>query len=363
MTLPNVGLGNIATDIGQGANTFAAGLLAQRQRQQQLALQEALAKSKSAVDQSTAQHLDAQTQQLIPAQAAEAQAQTGNVNAQAYGREQDNSPADDNDENILRQIDPTAPKGILQGHTKAQAQEYIKTLANYNAMKTRMQSVEGRFENRGQVVYSADGTGYVVRPNQPGGGGPEEIGGNIGKPLAMNERNMAGAAQAALSAHRDLINWERNHPQALDEIARAISLPNFGHMVPGLGSGISRVLQSFRLAGASPDAQAYLKRMFDFAGIVGPKRYGLRGMQSEVTLQQLWTDFGAGQFGLTPQGIEAAERNRENAILQEEESAGPRAMDQARGVFPQDQAPLGNSVPTTQPKPSVNPRFDPRSQR
>lgn len=348
MTLPHVDLGNSYQDVGQGANTFASGLMAQRQRSQQLALQEALAKSKMAMDDATTQHIGAQTDQLIPAQAGQANAQTGDINAQAAQRESENLPADDGDEERLRQVEPNAHPGVFRGMTKAQAAEYTKVLANANAMKLRLGMTQNRFEDRGQVAYNPDGTAVIIRPNQPNGGGAEPIGSysgqgqdrtfnpdNVGKPLTPNERVFAGTGQAAQSAHHDLTQFESENPQALNEIAKAISLPNFGHLIPGMGSNVSRVLQAFRLQGASPQAQAYLKRMFDFAGVVGPKRYGLRGMQNEVTLQQLWTDFGAGQFGLTREGIAAAQKNRENAVNQLQESAGPRAWDQSQSIFPQ----------------------------
>jgi hypothetical protein len=344
MTLPHVDLGNSFQDVGQGANTFAAGLMAQRQRQQQLALQEALAKSQSA-------HLDAETNTQIPAQAAEADArttylgsQTQDAAAQAAQREAANMPADDDDESRLREVDPSAPHGIYRGYTKAMANEHTKTIAGYMAAKQRIAGINDRFYDRGQLAYDPTGAGVLIHPNQPAGGTPQPVGGGVGKPLSPNERVFAGAGQAAQSAHHDLTQFEQTHPEALNEIAKAISLPNFGHVVPGMGANISRVLQSFRLQGASPEAQAYLKRMFDFAGVVGPKRYGLRGMQNEVTLQQLWTDFGAGQFGLTREGIAAAQKNRANAVNQLEESAGPRAWDQSQNVFPQ-----GQDAPVTTP--------------
>lgn len=55
MTLPHVQLGNTATDLGQGAGTFIRGLLDQRARQEQLALQKALAESQIAENEAQAQ--------------------------------------------------------------------------------------------------------------------------------------------------------------------------------------------------------------------------------------------------------------------------------------------------------------------
>lgn len=344
--MPHVDLGNSLQDTGQGLNSFAAGLVASRQRQQQIALQEALAKSQSA-------HLDAETNTQIPAQAAETGArtdylgsQTQDAAAQAAQRESANLPADDDDEMRLREVDPTAPHGIYRGYTKAMANEHTKTIANYMATKQRISSINERFYDHGQLATDPQGNSLIVRPNQPNGGGAEQIGSrtgpgnqfvpdNVGKPLNVAERTLSGKGLAAKSAHTDLQSIEDEHPEVAQEVAKAVALPNFGRLtfIPGTGEGISQALQSFRLAGASPTAQQYLKRMFDFVGTAGPSRYGLRGMQNERTLQQLWTDFGLGQFGLSHQGILAAQKNRLNAVLQMQESAGPRAWDQGQGVF------------------------------
>lgn len=356
MTSPHVDLGNSLQDVGQGANTFAAGLLAQRQRQQQIAIQQALADSKNAVDQATIAHTNAETNQTIPAQAGQMTAQTGDINAQAAARQAETTPADDQDEAQLRIIDPTAPRGIFQGHNKAQAANYVKVLGEYLATKNRINMSLSEYQNRGVPTTDVNGNTGIIRPNQPNGGGFEPIPANpgspgapnstgvpIGKPLSGADRKAAGAGQAALSAKNDMQHIMRNNPEVAAEIAKALTLPNIGRLsfIPGTGDGVQQILDSFRFAGVSPQAQVFLKRMFDFTGIVGPTRYGLRGMQNPRTLMQLWSDFGLGQFGLTHEGIQAAMRNQDNAVNQLQEMSGPNAWSQAQGVFPQTQSTIG----------------------
>lgn len=344
MTSPHVDLGNTETDIGQGANTFASGLLAQRNRQQQIALQQALATSRSALEGAQTGEANARTDYIGT--------QNRDAAAQAVEREADGLPADEGDESRLREVDPSAPHGIYQGYNKGQAKAHMKIIADYMASKQRISAINSRFEDRGVLSTDSNGNVIIVHPNQGGQPNSNNVPGNpqavpgAAKPLNVAERTLSGKGLAAKSAHDDLQSIEDNHPEVAQEVAKAIALPNLGRLtfIPGTGEGISQALQSFRLAGASPQAQVYLKRMFDFVGVVGPSRYGIRGMQNERTLQQLWTDFGLGQFGLSHQGVLAAQKNRLNGVNQLQESAGPRAWDQGQSVFGDNQ-PLPTNPP------------------
>lgn len=115
-SLPGVQLGNTASDIGSGINTFVQGLVGQRLRQQQIAMQQAMQSSQQALQG----------------------AQTADVTQQAQERAHMNLPADDNDEALLRQYLPNAPRGILQGKTKAEADEIIKFAQTAHLMGMRL---------------------------------------------------------------------------------------------------------------------------------------------------------------------------------------------------------------------------------
>lgn len=114
--LPSVQLGNTATDIGSGANTFVQGLIGQRVRQQQIAMQQAMAQSRAGLEQ----------------------AQTADVTAQAAGRTQEALPADDTDESLFSHYAGTMPPGFFRGKTKGQAQELTKAAMMAHAVGLRM---------------------------------------------------------------------------------------------------------------------------------------------------------------------------------------------------------------------------------
>jgi hypothetical protein len=134
MTAPHVDLGNSFQDAGSGANSFAAGLVGQQMRQRQIAMQEALA-------QSQGQHLDAETNTLIPAQAGEATARAGVANAQATGLSLENQPADEDDYQRHLAVDPSAPPGSLNGMTKAAAQQFTQHMSTVKAMSLQREQM------------------------------------------------------------------------------------------------------------------------------------------------------------------------------------------------------------------------------
>jgi hypothetical protein len=174
-----------------------------------------------------------------------------------------------------------------------------------------------------------------------------------GKPPSLQERKAAGEAQASKAAHGELTKIENMNPRALAEVARFVATPTIGKLVPGIGSGIEGVLRQARTAGLSNDAQTYIKRLYDFASLAGPSRYG-RNFRSEVLLQQIWSDFGAGQIGVGAGGIGATQRNRENAIRIMEASGGEQAAQDVAPLFPQD--PTTKTRKTYRPdNPFVNP--------
>jgi hypothetical protein len=104
MTAPHVQFGNIGTDIGSGADTFIQGLIGQRQRQAQIAMQQALASARTGLE----------TEQ-------------GNVAGQtAATAAHANEPAGADQEAQLQQIlGPNYRPGMLGAANRAEADEYI----------------------------------------------------------------------------------------------------------------------------------------------------------------------------------------------------------------------------------------------
>lgn len=366
MTAPHLSLGNAATDISSGIANFAQGMKKEREQRRAEALQQAL--------------LGVQQMHAV-APLIEQQTKLGTLQRSAdYYRAKYPDLASAPDE-----------PAIFSG----QQREKDELLTN-RLLGTR-RPLTGYDENNNLVLIEPDTTAPATTPapgQQPTGHQPvapvgqPAAGGHgngwqhphvttltgIGRATTPGERNFTGAGRAGASAHNDLTNIENSGPngqegeKVVNEVAGLISRPNFARLVPFRGHEASQIMQQFRLAGASDQAQVYMKRLFDLAGVVGPKRYGLRGLQNEVTLQQLWTDFGGGQFGLGRKGITAAQLNRYNAVLQLLEAGGPRALEQSKDLFGDVMPVMPDTTGMTSHTPppqtgQIDPRFVPRSRR
>lgn len=168
-------------------------------------------------------------------------------------------------------------------------------------------------------------------PPSARGGQPGIQGAPVSPKITPKQRESAGNGMAAQSADRDLRQIENANKSAIAEVARWVATPAIGRLVPGIGGGIENVLRQARSAGLSDPAFSYLKRMFDFASLAGPARYGRR-FGSEIALQQIWNDFGAGQLGIGAGGIGATQKNRQNAVRAIRTAAGESAWKEAQTV-------------------------------
>jgi hypothetical protein len=206
------------------------------------------------------------------------------------------------------------------------------------------------------VGYDAAGNMVLVTPPKAGAPATTQAVPDVGKPVTQVERKAAGDAQVAQSDHDALAQLEGD-PSVLREVAAFIAVPAVGKLVPGsAGGAISNIIRSARSAGLSERAQAYLKRLYDYASLVGPSRYGRR-FGSEILLEQLWNEYGAGQFGIAGGGIAATHANRLNGIRALRAQAGKRAQTTVASEFPQD------SSAAAVPPAAIDPRFDPRKKK
>jgi len=210
-------------------------------------------------------------------------------------------------------------------------------------------------DDQGKATYAGAQTPTVATPviGAQGPTKPPKVAvGKSPKEPSMQERAAAGDYHVALSDHTALVRLEAN-PGTMQEVAKFMAIPAFGKLVPwGLSGGVTELIRKARTAGLSASAQEYLKRLYDYASLVGPTRYG-RQFRNEVLLEQVWSDFGAGQLGITPQGIQATQSNRLNGVRALQAKAGTKALEAVAPVFPTD---------TTPPAPTggINKRFDPR---
>lgn len=198
--LPNVQLGNTAQDIGQGSSSFIKGMVDQRQRQQTIAMQQALANANVA-------HLGAQT--------TEVGAQTHDVDAQAAERDHNNSPADEHDELVLRHIWPDAPQGIFHGKTKKEALEYTKLASAMQMSQGRMGNSE---ENALRSAYDRES-----KAARTGIDNYRET---------LNAYNLASKSDNPIAGEGILLSWlkQRTNRMNQQEINRVASLGGVENM-------------------------------------------------------------------------------------------------------------------------------------
>jgi len=365
--LPHFQLGNTATDLSKAAADFVQGLKAEREQRKAEALQQALLgvrqltaeaplieqQTKLGVTHRSADYYRQRYPELANAPdepaifGGEARERSDLMRERVLGTRRP-IVAYDKDGNVIL-IEP-GETGSPSQDSPGQAPQTVP----------QQGSQQPAGPGHAPIVPPGQPVRPTQQPRQSGWQNPKtHVVPGAGRSTTPGERNFAGAGRAAVSAHNDLSNIENapNGEAVVNEIAAAISRPNFAQLIPFKGQQLSHVLQQFRLAGLSDQAQVYLKRLFDYAGTVGPKRYGLRGLQNEVTLQQLWTDFGGGQFGLGRRGITAAQLNRRNAALQMQEAGGPRAWEQSGDVFGNDQPFMPDTTGMTAPPPNTKTKY------
>lgn len=127
--LPNVQYGNTASDLGQGINSFVQGMVGQRMREQQLAMQKAMT-------QANVGRLGAET--------GLEQAQTGDIQQQEIQRQHANEPAGPAEFSLLQSAYPHVSMQQWQssGITRGDAHD----LAKSGMMMQRLGFTQSRFD-------------------------------------------------------------------------------------------------------------------------------------------------------------------------------------------------------------------------
>lgn len=217
-------------------------------------------------------------------------------------------------------------------------------IADYQPAREGAVNTPERIGHAGNLYYLG---GRALSVSDPSAGGR----------IPPVQLKAAGAALAAMSADADMraIENSPNGARTMNEVASFIALPAVGRFVPGSpGVAFEELTRNARWGGLSQDAKRYLKRMYDFTSLAGPVRYG-RQFRNNVLLNQIWADFGAGQYGAGGADINATQRNRTNAIGQFQAEAGPAALTQAGQYFQPSSSTL------EAPSDGINRRFDPRN--
>lgn len=332
MTAPHVELGNTASDISSGANSFAAGLLAQRQRQQQIALQEALGTAQ-------ASHLNAQTNQLIPAQVEQAKAQTGDIEQQEQLREHLNQPADESDLNWVRHYWPKMTMNHMQGMTKSDVHDLVK---NALLLQRNQQNINLRTQSMditgGNQAYNR----FVHHP--------DVLKANDAKDAFDNLKSLLSANTAV------------GYNEVFGSIAR-MALPNNARAV---GQMLTKLSKTGILSGpynANENVLSTLSRLSNTNGTLA--------LTPEMR-QEIWN---TGRAMLLPhiQKYDSVKKTVRGQMSQEGLPFGDNYLESedkfgdVRGLAPTQQTPVTATAPGMPQPPAapagVNPRFMPMGQR
>lgn len=332
--LPNVQLGNLSSDISSAGGNLIAGLMKQRQLQQQQALQAALMQSTVAKNAAETGEAQARTSQLIPAQT-EFYGQRGTALEQ--------KPT----EMAGQQISELAGKGIVVSRTPYKEGDPLPPDVPRGAMyigdhpglgmpmfyappsptsKLKAETTEGAVHQvspgPGQGILNVDRKGRVVG----------QLGGEQG-PIKTPSTQMAaaaGAAQAAGWDHATMLDIERHEPQVVQEATTRLAVPSLatGWALHPIVDG-EQAAMALKEVGASPDAQRYISALVDFALATAPRRYG-KNIRSPSMIYQMQRDFGVTMGeAANPAAVEAKQHIRANALQEMMTQADPSKFRQA----------------------------------
>lgn len=343
-SLPHLQLGNVATDLSGAASNFAQGLIDERKRRQQLAMQQALSQANIA-------HLGAETDYLqaqksrIPSEIQQNLTQGRNVGAEADTRTHENESAGQDQLLRLRNIHgyEKVPDNYFQGASRKDADDYINRAMQEAGMMEAAGMRITASQDKPMRAYDAQGNLVLVYPNPTAPDQPRvvQVPGGAGQAASDAAKHRASMGIAARMSDSDLTTIENgpNGWATMQEVARALQGPALARLLPFVGHDVEEAISQLRTLGLSPEATAYVKRLYDHASLVAPDRYG-RQFRNPAILHQAWMDFGAGQITTSERqfraNLAATQRNRRNGVEALIGAAGPRATSVVQPAFGAD---------------------------
>lgn len=239
---PHIELGNVASDIGSGANSFVSGLMAQRQRQQQIAMQQGMAAARAQLETAQAGEAGARSDQ------AEAAAQ--DAREQAVTRGHGNEPiGNDQIFRLGKLLGPQATPDKFTGMTRDDGEQLEKMIRMQSLMGMRLNNSEENATRQAYMCESADARKGVDNYRE-----------------TLNAFNMASNTDNPVAGEGMLLSWLKQRTSRMNqaEIGRVASL-----------GGAENIAHRFisHITGQVPMDPAMLKNFLDAATPGGTAKY------------------------------------------------------------------------------------------
>lgn len=274
MTLPHVDLGNTYSDVGQGTSTLLKGLLDERARREQLALQEAMVKAKE---------LEATRGRLFPitSQTPEGTLQHGIMDESGNTR-------------VASGPGARAPESQIQVPiTDAAGNPQVGFASRYSPGQPVRQATlppgtTGRVAPPAIITAEQPGVGPVqgtMTRQGPGAGtfhpGMQAGGAPVQPRATEYDERRARDSFEMIQGHHEMKRIAQAAPQAAQEAAAYIAALNIGESVPIIGNEIEALIQQGQSA-LSPAAAQYYSSFMHFASARAFSRGGATLTRNEI---------------------------------------------------------------------------------
>jgi len=275
-SLPNVSLGNAASDIGSAANSFVKGLLAQRQVQTADALKAALTQAQllgASAEMERALHPD-------PFNVTSVDDSGHLVHALMDKRSGETS--------LSTGPGTRAPESTMLIPTVTNGTPSVAQKSRYNpdAPATPVELPPGSIArpapDQAMPVETVNGPQIVKVPATYGGGRPTGPGGSPLMPRASEaDERRAKDAFEMIQGQNEIANVATKHPEAYNEAASYMATRNFLNEIPIIGGPLDQVLAGSQAA-LSPAAQAYVRAFTQLASARAFSRGGATLTANEI---------------------------------------------------------------------------------
>lgn len=345
-------LGNTAQDLSGGIAGFAAGLAKEKERQRQVALDQALLQLKN---------MEVTRKGLGTPKHVVVQTPDGLRHALQWNNNQidvSNSPAPESQIPVPLEDATTHALGVgvVGRNTPGQAVRQLQLPPGQAARETSVPVIEGT-EGPNGPQYSQINRRTLATATVGGG-----VDGQPLQPTASEAYvRRARDAYQMIQGQVEMKDALRRNPNALGEVAQHMAAMGVWHDIPLAGHAVEDFIRQAQ-SGMSPEAAQYYGAMMQAAAAVAFSRGGTALTQNEIDYSLSSLSPKVGESASTSAMRDRLWRGQIGTAIQ-----GNPAWNRYRALAEQlgftDQPLNDLAPPSTQPSTGVNPRFDPRGQR